>query len=89
LFLPFFAFILKELECLPLLYCRRLVIIAVFQVWHLASSLRKKSAYMKEDKKIRWSPEAPGWKHFGIVLIAVGILVGLSWIAWFKFGWFH
>lgn len=44
---------------------------------------------MKEDKKIRWSPEAPGWKHFGIVLIAVGILVGLSWIAWFKFGWFH
>jgi len=44
---------------------------------------------MKQEKTPRWGSEAPGWKHFAIVIIAVAVLIGLSWIAWFKFGWFH
>ncbi len=44
---------------------------------------------MKQEKTPRLGPEAPGWKHFSVVLFAVAALIGLSWIAWFKFGWFH
>lgn len=44
---------------------------------------------MKQEKKPRLGPEAPGLKHIIIVIVAVGVLIGLSWIAWFKFGWFH
>ena len=44
---------------------------------------------MKRDDKLRLGSEAPGWKHLAIVTVAVGVLIGLSWIAWFKFVWFH
>jgi hypothetical protein len=44
---------------------------------------------MDNEKKPRLGPEAPGWKDFVIVLLAAALLIGLSWIAWFKFGWFH
>jgi hypothetical protein len=33
--------------------------------------------------------EAPRLKDFLIVFITVAILIALSWIAYYKFGWFH
>lgn len=42
-----------------------------------------------QENKPRLGPEAPGWKDIAIVIIAVGVIIGLSWIAWFKLGWFH
>ena len=44
---------------------------------------------MRNEKITRWGDEAPGCKDFVIVILAIGILIALSWIAWFKFGWFH
>jgi hypothetical protein len=44
---------------------------------------------MKQEKTPGSGPEGPGLKHVLIVLVAAGILIGLSWIAWFKLGWFH
>jgi hypothetical protein len=44
---------------------------------------------MKEEKTPKLGPDAPGWKHVIIVLVVTGVLIALSWIAWFKFGWFH
>lgn len=44
---------------------------------------------MDKEKKEKLGPEAPGWKDFLIVLLAAAVLIGLSWVAWFKFGWFH
>jgi hypothetical protein len=42
-----------------------------------------------KDNPNRYGDEAPGFKDFIFVLIAVGILIGFSWIMWFKWGWFH
>jgi hypothetical protein len=44
---------------------------------------------MKDEMKPGWGDEAPEWKHFIIVIIAVAVLVALAWVTWFKFGWFH
>ena len=44
---------------------------------------------MDKDKGEKLGDEAPTWKDFLIVLVVVALLIGLSWIAWFKFGWFH
>jgi len=44
---------------------------------------------MKEDEAPRFGDEAPRLKDFIIVLIIVLIMIAFSWIAYFKFGWFH
>ena len=46
---------------------------------------------MKKDnsKSEKLGDEAPGLKDFIIVVIVFLSLVAFSWIAWFKFGWFH
>lgn len=44
---------------------------------------------MKQEEKNRWGDEAPEPIHFIFVFIAVAILVGLGWVTWFSFGWFH
>ena len=44
---------------------------------------------MKPDKENKLGDEAPGLKHFVIVFAAVALLIAFSWIAWFKWGWFH
>lgn len=44
---------------------------------------------MNGDEKPKLGDEAPGWKHLIIVIIITGLLITFSWIAWFKFGWFH
>jgi hypothetical protein len=33
--------------------------------------------------------EAPTLKDFLIVLLVTAILIALSWIAYYKLGWFH
>lgn len=33
--------------------------------------------------------EAPRLKDFIIVIVVTAILIALSWIAYYKFGWFH
>ena len=42
-----------------------------------------------KDKKDRLGDEAPSVKHIIIVLVVLALLIGASWVAWFKFGWFH
>jgi hypothetical protein len=44
---------------------------------------------MKKNEDYRLGDESPGPKDFMIVLIVVLALIAFSWIAWFKFGWFH
>ncbi len=44
---------------------------------------------MNDEQKQRMGDEAPGWKEMILVLAVTGLLIVLSWIAWFKFGWFH
>jgi len=44
---------------------------------------------MTKDQKPKLGDEAPEWKHLLLVIIAVALLIAFSWIAWFKFGWFH
>jgi len=44
---------------------------------------------MTKDRKPKLGDEAPEWKHVILVLIVVALLIAFSWIAWFKFGWFH
>jgi len=44
---------------------------------------------MKGDEVPRLGDEAPRPKDFIIVLVIVVVLIAVSWIAWFKFGWFH
>lgn len=44
---------------------------------------------MISDEKPKLGDEAPGWKHVIIVLVAIAVLIAISWITWFKFGWFH
>ncbi len=44
---------------------------------------------MKGEKKSQWGDEAPGWEHILIVIAVVAVIIILSWITWFKFGWFH
>jgi hypothetical protein len=45
---------------------------------------------MKPDrKKEKLGDEAPELKHFLIVFGVVAVLIALSWISWFKLGWFH
>jgi len=44
---------------------------------------------MKGDEKPKIGDEAPEWKHLIIVIIITGLLIAFSWIAWFKFRWFH
>lgn len=43
----------------------------------------------KTDKRDRLGDEAPGLKQVIIVLVVVALLIAVSWIAWFKLGWFH
>jgi|KBSSwiStaDraftv2_1062776.scaffolds.fasta_scaffold6008835_1 hypothetical protein len=45
--------------------------------------------HMADDKRQKYGDEAPTWKHMVIAFLLVGLLIALSWIAWFKFGWFH
>jgi len=44
---------------------------------------------MKTDKTDKRGDEAPRLKDFILVLVAVALLIAFSWLAWFKFGWFH
>ena len=44
---------------------------------------------MKRDEDSKLGDEAPKVKDFVTVLVIVLILIAFSWIAWFKFGWFH
>jgi len=44
---------------------------------------------MARDKRERLGDEAPTWKEFVIVILVVAILIAISWVTWFKFGWFH
>jgi hypothetical protein len=44
---------------------------------------------MKKDEGSKLGDEAPRLKDFIIVLVIVLVLIVSSWIAWFKFGWFH
>jgi len=44
---------------------------------------------MKKDDRSKLGDEAPRLKDFLMVLITVAILMSISWIAYFKFGWFH
>lgn len=44
---------------------------------------------MDEDRRKKFGDEAPTWIDFILVYVAVGLLIALSWIAWFKLGWFH
>jgi hypothetical protein len=41
------------------------------------------------NKNEKLGDEAPELKHFLIVFGVVAVLIALSWIAWFKLGWFH
>lgn len=43
----------------------------------------------KEKQTDKHGNEGPTIKHVLIVLIAVAILIALSWLAWFKLHWFH
>ena len=45
--------------------------------------------HMIRDKNPKFGDEAPGWKDVIIVLAVTALLVAFSWVAWFKFGWFH
>ena len=61
-------------------------------VFGITRSDNGKSGNMKEnktDKKDRLGDEAPGWKHVIIVIVGLALLIAVSWIAWFKLGWFH
>jgi hypothetical protein len=44
---------------------------------------------MKKNGESRLGDEAPGLKDLVIVLLVVLAIIAFSWIAWFKFGWFH
>ena len=43
----------------------------------------------EKDEGGKWGDEAPTWKEFVIVILVVAILIAISWVTWFKFGWFH
>jgi hypothetical protein len=43
----------------------------------------------KTDKRDKLGDEAPGLKHVIIVFVVLALLIAVSWIAWFKLGWFH
>jgi len=44
---------------------------------------------MTNDQRPRLGDEAPEWKDIILVIVVVALLIAFSWIAWFKFGWFH
>ncbi|HET6993882.1 MAG TPA: hypothetical protein VFI06_02815 [Chitinophagaceae bacterium] len=44
---------------------------------------------MPDDQRPRLGDEAPGWKDFLLVIVVTVLLIVFSWIAWFKFRWFH
>ncbi len=44
---------------------------------------------MKKNGESRLGDEAPRLKDFVIVVLVVLAIIAFSWIAWFKFGWFH
>ena len=44
---------------------------------------------MKRNEDSGLGDEAPKVKDFVIVLIVVLAIIAFSWVAWFKFGWFH
>ena len=44
---------------------------------------------MRKDEKPKMGDEAPRWIHMIIVLVIAVLLIAISWITWFKFGWFH
>jgi len=44
---------------------------------------------MEKDQKTGLGNREPGLKDVLWVLFVVGLLIAFSWIAWFKFGWFH
>ena len=44
---------------------------------------------MKKNDDLRLGDEAPGPKDFIIVIAVTALLIALSWIAYYKFRWFH
>ena len=44
---------------------------------------------MEGDEVPRLGDEAPRFKDFIMVIIIVLILIAISWITYYKFGWFH
>lgn len=44
---------------------------------------------MTKEFKQKQGDEAPQWKDILVVIITVAALIAVSWITWFKFGWFH
>jgi hypothetical protein len=43
----------------------------------------------KNIEKNNYGDETPRWKDILVVIIVFGLITALSWIAWFKLGWFH
>lgn len=48
-----------------------------------------KTHRMKMDKNTHLGDRTPRLKDFLIVILAVAVLIGFSWIAYYKLGWFH
>ena len=44
---------------------------------------------MSQDQKTGLGSREPRLKDFLLEVMVVGLLIAMSWIAWFKFGWFH
>ncbi|HEY0749970.1 MAG TPA: hypothetical protein VGD26_02370 [Chitinophagaceae bacterium] len=44
---------------------------------------------MDKNKPNKLGDEAPTGKDFLVVVLAVAMLIFLSWIAWHTLGWFH
>jgi len=44
---------------------------------------------MTNDEKPKLGDEAPGWKDIVLIIVVPAPLIAFSWIAWYKFHWFH
>ncbi len=77
----------KFLEVLSRLRFSQFSRCCLFQAFLLALYIKRMTMKTKQPDKP--GDEAPELKHFVIVFVAVALLTAFSWIAWFKFGWFH